>query len=670
MGMFDFLKKKEKQDHRLNAQKLDKLEEIFPGITDSENPYKYMEDFSSAWMAKQFAERKKQKPNKKMSEYESIQAYVQAYTKVTSIRRDLIKTVDQFRYNYLVDSMISQLIEDAFTPEISTGEILSVRYDNTENKQSQDSKNSPFHKEYQRSKEIDSDKINSEIKALDERINFDRFVNNIAPDMLLYGDYILRPEINPYDSEKHKEEIEPKPKKPFESIIKPTNDQIKINNSRLSNNQLPNAQEEDVNEYVSSKDMYRKDPEESPDEFDYYDTKDEDVIGLVDIYDDVDQSEVVCLSDDGLVVGYLVMDEKGKVVKKEPYEFVKFSVESQRIRIDLLEEINKNVYGQHSSFVVPGKKFKDLPEDVPRFIRIGKSLVYSVVSKIKELELMDALVPATKIEKLTNGAIVGLQLPDNYDINKALDATDRVEGIINKKVGIDKELGELTIENIMSAAGKIKVVPQFGSDKGGLDKINIKSDEPDDLLGSIEDIRRVILSSIGIPYELVFDSDGSNKGEILKRYARYLRKLKNIQKSVQDGIKQIIIIHLVNAGIEFDEDNIVVEFRNKLVEIDILDKLEFIDTTIGMLDSLKSFVESLNEEGSITEGRVDKEAFIKFLNDQLSVIGLGNIIKPNDKLVDENNPTESIKNLQGRMEKINSEIGRIRRRNGIKGNVE
>jgi len=177
----------------------------------------------------------------------------------------------------------------------------------------------------------------------------------------------------------------------------------------------------------------------------------------------------------------------------------------------------------------------------------------------------------------------------------------------------------------MNTAGKIKVVPIFG-DKGTITAVEHTSQEPDDLLSSIEDIRRSITSAVGIPYEVLFAADDESKGNMLRRYARYLRLLKNIQRSLANGIIELIMIDLANKGIEFKKSDIEVNFIHKLVEIDNLDSLEYLDTSIGMISSAKDFVFDLGEEGSPMEEIIDYDKFADFLAEQFRLVGLKDVL--------------------------------------------
>jgi hypothetical protein len=209
-----------------------------------------------------------------------------------------------------------------------------------------------------------------------------------------------------------------------------------------------------------------------------------------------------------------------------------------------------------------------------------------------------------------------------------MQAARHVEGVINKKIGLDTSKKEMTVENVMNTAGTIKVVPIFG-EKGNLSAVEHKSEEPEDLLSSIEDIRRAITTSVGIPYEVLFASDDESKGNMLRRYARYLRLLKNIQRSITNGIKEIIFIHLANKGIQFKSDSIEVNFRHKLIEIDNLDALEFLDTSIGMISNTKDFIFDLADVDSPLHKAIKFDEFVKFISEQFRMVGLQGVVDTN-----------------------------------------
>lgn len=337
--------------------------------------------------------------------------------------------------------------------------------------------------------------------------------------------------------------------------------------------------------------------------------------GITDLHDTVDQTRVVAITKSGKIDNFLVENDKKQLALHEPADFIKFTLGNQKLRVDLWKEYGGETY----------KANNEVLKKIPRYIRMGKSLLYPIIGKIKELELLEAMVPAAKLSKLSSGTLVGVNLPAGVEIEKAMQASKKIEGMINRKVGIDNQRGEITIESIISSAGKLKVVPLMG-EKGTLQKLDYQSDEPDNLLATLDDIRKAVLGTIGIPFEIIYGG-GASKGEILKKYARYLRKLKNVQQALVDGVRQIIYIHLANKGVKYQENEINIEFRNKLIEIDNLDRLEFVDTTISLLKNLKEFFFELKKADSPIRDDIDMEEFKSILSEQLKTIGMSAVIK-------------------------------------------
>lgn len=415
----------------------------------------------------------------------------------------------------------------------------------------------------------DKEHIQREIDRLNEQFGFDEVINSIKTDLIAYGEYTISTDVHP-----HPLVIQRK--------------QAMVNGEAVNEDYFDGPQEETDEEGNS--------------------------YGLVDLRDDVDIASVVPLTKWSETVGFLVRD-KDQVVRREPADYVLFSFMSQRLRVDL-----------HKEFGLNGQSVSELLKDIPRYIRVGKSVIYPVIAKLKELELLEAMVPATKLSKLSGGTLIGVKVPVGYDVEQALQACEKVEGLINKKVGIDPIRGELTIENIFAAAGKLKCIPVWG-DQGELEKIDHKLDEPDDLMASNKELREIISTSIGVPPELIFGgADDASKGGMLRKYARYLRKLKSIQKAIGEGIRQIVYIHLANKNIRFESEDISVEFFNRLIETDNLDRLEFIDTTVSLLDNLKTFIFELAGETSPIAKRVKLAAFVEFISKQLAVVGLEHFI--------------------------------------------
>lgn len=445
------------------------------------------------------------------------------YTRVQMLRKEMIQQIDRIRNFYITDVLLDQFCDDALTPDVSSGFILDVHSDDS--------------------------KLDLELSALDERLQFDKLISDISPDVLAYGEYTLGVEM--HDDPTH---------------------------------------------------------------------------GIKELSDDIDQTEVIAITKMGEIDKYLVVDSKGsKAELVEPNKYIKFLMGNRRVRIDLKNELQMI-------------KDKEILKDIPRYIRIGKSLLFPIISKIKELELLEQLVPASKLAQLTANTLIGVQVPPGMSPEQAFNTARMVENLVNRKIGVDFSNKELTIQHIMTVAGRIKVIPVW-AEKGTLQRLEYRAEEPTELMATAEDSRKIICSSVGIPYELIFGSMETKRVDLLKRYARYLRKLKMIQNTIVDGVRQICDIHLVNKKFSYKPEDVKIEFLHKMVNVDELDALEFVDATVGMLKNINEFIKDLSDQ--IESKHVDETEYFRFLNEKLSIAGMSDVITKERKKEEESDEKPS-----------------------------
>ena len=413
-------------------------------------------------------------------------------------------------------------------------------------------------------------KIKKELDYLTDRFNFNRLVEDIVPDMCAYGDYTLAPIVTDHE-------------------------------------------------------------------------------GLTDIRDDVNQAKVIPLINRGETLGFIFIDsEDSKLRFSGPNKFCCFSLLSSRIRVDVASTgslasslssdaryTSANSIGRSYSVnwnVANNEKVFNQEFVLPRYIRIGKSVIYPIIDKLKELELLEMLVPASKLSSLSKGSLLGMNVPVEAGINIGFDAAKRMETIINAKIGFSATNNMLTADQIINAAGRTKVIPLFG-DKGTLSRMEDGRNNDQDLISSIDDTRRVICSSMGIPYELLFGGNGESRGDLLKRHSRYLRKVRGIQHSVSYAMKHLCEIHLKGKGIDFKEDEIEITFRNKIMDVSEIENLEFKDTSIGILQNFTQTIQAIAELPGL-HGAIDNKALAVFVKSLFTTIGIPGVINL-DKVSDE-----------------------------------
>lgn len=471
----------------------------------------------------------------KQSDMKIAMAAATIFMKVSLYRKAVIEKVDSIRGMYIVDVILSQMSEDALSPEIGTNKVIEIS--------------------------SDDDKINDALEELNDNFNLDQIIIDITPDLIAYGSYILGLDVNT------------------------VGDDIVDNKGKKEKCSIEDA-------------------------------------GVIDIKDDINQSVIVPVYKYGEIQTYLTLsDDPGKtgtIVAQKPWKYVSFALGGAKKRIEVANE------------------FADLTNrwdcdptmnQIPKYLRVGKSVIYPIISKILELDLLEKLVPAANLSALASGNLVSIQVPAAMNPKDALAACKQIESVLNAKTSVNTTTGEVTVEGLIQSSGSYKAIPQFSDGKGTLQNLNqVKEDITASLTNSIDDTRKVILSSIGAPYEIYYGNTSTeNKGSLLKRYARYVRKLKAIQTALEEGLRQLAAIHLTNKNIEFDKDDIQIRFLNKLVDIDFIDQLEFKDTTIGLLQNTMSFLQGLAENEMVKQ-YIQPIEIAKYLDSNLEALGLGDVI--------------------------------------------
>jgi len=467
-----------------------------------------------------------------VGDYYSVIAYSSIYSKVSQQMASIVKAVDEVSSFYLVDVIISQLSDDALSPKVSDDEIFSYHVDNNEQAQ-------------------------EELERMSRNLGLDQLVENITPELLKYGEYVLRTEIDD------------------------GNDSLDMS-----------GKEKKTTRKAKSR-------------------------GVTELCDDVEQGSVVSLTQNGTVEGYLQTNPlNGAIQRKQFADFIKFTLGGQRVRVD-----TKSLIPNAS---LTDKKFYKMYKSLPRFIRIGKSIIYTYITKLKELELLEKMAPALKLDAISRGNLVGMNLPDRYNLEDAKKASNHFEETLNKKVSIDPSSSDISVANIITTAGKTRIIPLFG-DKGSLQNLDYKDDNANDLSSESEELRKLILSSIGIPSELIYGSDGDGKGEILKRNAKYVRFLRKIQKSISNGLRDLAYIHLTNKNIPYEKEDVSVQFNKNLVDIENLDQIERDEATVSGLSSILDFISELKD--AIGEDKVNMEPVARYIDTNMSTIGLTGLVK-------------------------------------------
>lgn len=337
-----------------------------------------------------------------------------------------------------------------------------------------------------------------------------------------------------------------------------------------------------------------------------------DANGVSEVIDDVTQNDVVALYRHGMPAKFLVREQE-RIRITPANSHLHFALGRNKLRVDLGDELGVSVRDkQHLATKM-----------LPNYVRVGKPLLFGVQSKLKELQLLEALVPASKLHQLSTRSLVGVSIPSATEPKEAFNIARRYESLLNQKTTFNGEAQSLTtVGDIMATAGKAKVLPVFG-DRGTLqgmdvpDTVNI-----DDLLACIRDIRAAVCASVGVPIELLFGGETlQSQGEFEKRHTRYLRKVKSIQGALANGLKQLAMTHLAKKGIQCSVQEIQVHFSRQGVSLEALDQLESTEQVLFSVSNLLAFMQDLDDSAHFQD-KVDFKAVFEWIRRQLNMVGV------------------------------------------------
>jgi len=302
--------------------------------------------------------------------------------------------------------------------------------------------------------------------------------------------------------------------------------------------------------------------------------------GIVNIHDDVDALNVIVSYDQEFPEAFFQLNKQGQIEQKPPSNYAHFLYRPRKL------SMTKPYTAQ--SFEISLTNATD-EKDLTRYVRIGTPLLQNIMTKIKDLILLELLIPAIPINNLAHGGIIGVQVPSTTNPSDALSIAQRYEDIFNKQIGISQDSQLLTAADVIGVAGRYRVLPIY-ADKGGLQTIDVKNDSTLQIvLGAVDQMRSLILTSVGIPPSVIFGGT-LTESDALRLYSRYTRTLKSVQQAIDHGLTQICLAHLNNVGVEAAPNDIKVVFRNQLINLDEIQALEFQTQLIQSFELLQQFI--------------------------------------------------------------------------------
>jgi hypothetical protein len=245
-------------------------------------------------------------------------------------------------------------------------------------------------------------------------------------------------------------------------------------------------------------------------------------------------------------------------------------------------------------------------------IKVGRSVFpLQALEKIKTLALLERIMPFARILQLDRNSIIGVRMGQTTMMHQAMKAVREYERFLNAR---SSSVDPLDIMSLIKNIGKYKVIPLMG-DKGDIQDMTPPAPEIGDMT-DINDMRTSIISSVGLPPSYVSGDNNAASNESLKAYVRYLRKLESVQRCLVEGLMHLSLVELnIQGHTGAMASDVKISFSN-LVSISNIERLEFLDILVTLLQNYTTFIDTLSQQEGVGE-YIDKVAMLQFLHSKL-----------------------------------------------------
>lgn len=322
--------------------------------------------------------------------------------------------------------------------------------------------------------------------------------------------------------------------------------------------------------------------------------------GVTEIIDDVSPDSVIAFYK-GAFPQFYVERIADKMVIRSTDEMCHFCLDSRKIRVKVTDVRNR------------------IPRMVPEYVRVGRSIIYQAISKLKRLQVFEMAAIADSLKKVLTPLLVGVGVPAAATPQDVADIIKKYEVELSTPTTPNAtDPGNFTFYDIFELVGRVKVIPNFADGKGNVGTIEMSTGQQADIDAKEDRLRLSVAKATGIPsyYITLTEEGGASKLETLKVYSRYSRKLVMIQTSVGDGVRSIVSTHLRMLGLAVREENIKIRFKS-LVNMDLLDSVEYTAASVDIMSDLFGALETIANSDS-ARLKLNPERLLDLLNKFLS----------------------------------------------------
>ncbi len=287
---------------------------------------------------------------------------------------------------------------------------------------------------------------------------------------------------------------------------------------------------------------------------------------------------------------------------------------------------------------------------LPKYIRTSLPIYYSAMKTLNRLKIMENVSTVLDLMDVLKPEIVHVSVPTNTNATEASQIIRDYDRQLNDVSGLNVD-DAFDISSLATMANRRKVLPQWLEGKGTLSSAGInQSSKGASAWDSIDKLRNLAALSIGVPpFYINISGTPIDKAQTIKLYSRYTRKLTALQKTLADGIKDFLMIHLKHKGLNVSRQNLSVKFK----AITSGDSLDDTDMLVGLVTGIGDLYKALNEitasdqNNFVLDDAQFKQLFDKLTNTYLNISNLIRINEDKFENIDGEDSTSDFEPMSG-----------------------